>query len=254
MSRLLDVYRALHDQAFVPTFVRDHIPDSKKMIEGCVEAGVRVIEYTLRRPDANIMIPWIRENYPDLYILAGSTLDDAAIVAKQRVKFPQLLTLEELDAMGVDGFVSLVGFSADSMKQYHTRRILIPAVSTIEEAFLKVAAGAHFVKVPGSNPDLIKSYRWAPAFDYCPLFATGGLTLNRIPIAVDAGAVIASTGFNLTLKDYPADVSVKEITTVTKQYIETTQRAQRAKWPILAKAADADNQTWLNALPHYHPF
>ncbi len=254
MSRLFETYRALHDQTFLPTFVRDHIPDAKKMIEGCVEAGVRVIEYTLRRPDANTMIPWIRENYPDLYILVGSTLDDAAIVAKQRVKFPQLLTLEELDAMEVDGFVSLVGFSADSMKQYHSRRILIPAVSTIEEAFSKVAAGAHFVKVPGSNPDLIKSYRWEPAFDYCPLFATGGLTLDRIPIAVEAGAVVASTGFNLILKACSVDVSVKEIAAIIRQYMETAQNAKRATWPDLAKAADADDKTWLKALPHYHPF
>ncbi len=254
MSRLFDTYRALHDQVFLPTFVKDHIPDSKKLIEGCLEAGVRVIEYTLRRPDANTMIPWIRENYPDLYILVGSTLDNAAIVEKQRVKFPQLLTLEELDAMEVDGFVSLVGFSENSMKQYHTRRIMIPAVSTLEEAFSKVAAGAHFVKVPGSDPDLIKSYRWEPAFDYCPLFATGGLTLDRIPIAVEAGAVIASTGFNLVLKACSADVSVKEIAAIIRQYMETAQSAKRATWPELAKVADADNQTWLNALPHYHPF
>lgn len=254
MSRLFETYRALHEQAFLPTFVKDHIPDSKKLLEGCLEAGVRVIEYTLRRPDANTMIPWIRENYPDLYLLVGSTLDDAAIVAKQRVKFSQLLTLEELDAMEVDGFVSLVGFSADSMKQYHSRRILVPAVSTIEEAFSKVTAGAHFVKVTGSNPDLIKSYRWEPAFDYCPLFATGGLTLDRIPIAVEAGAVVASTGFNLILKACSADVSVKEIAAIIRQYMETTQNAKGATWPELAKAADVDNQTWLNALPHYHPF
>ncbi len=254
MSRLLDAYRALHEQAFIPIFVRDHIPDSKKLIEGCLEAGMRVIEYTQRRSDAPTMIPWIRKNYPDLYLLVGSTLDDDAIITKQRVKFPQLRTVGELEAMDVDGFVSMIGWSEESIKKYHSSRIVIPAVSTLREAFLNIAAGAHFVKVPGSNPDLIKSYRWEAAFDYCPLFATGGLTPDRIPIAVDAGAVITATGFDLTLKECSADVSVKEIAAIMKQYMETAQNAQHTKWPELAKAADADNQTWLNALPHYHPF
>lgn len=75
---------------------------------------------------------------------------------------------------------------------------MIPAVATLREAFLNVAAGAHFLKVPGSNPDLIKSYRWEAVFDYCPLFATGSLTTDRIPIAIDVGVVITATGFDLT--------------------------------------------------------
>ncbi len=254
MSRLLDAYRALHQQAFIPIFVRDHIPDSKKLLEGCQEAGMRVIEYTLRRLDAHTMIPWIRENCPDLFLLVGSTLDDDAIITKQREKFPQLLTIDELDAMDVDGFISMIGWSEASIKKYHSRRIVIPAVSTSREAFLNVAAGAHFVKVPGSKPELIKSYRWEAAFDYCPLFAPGGLTPDRIPTAVAAGAVITATGFDLTLKECSAEVSVSEIAAIMKHYMETAQDAQRATWPELAKAADADNQTWLNALPHYHPF
>ena len=254
MSRLLDAYRAVHQQAFIPIFVKDNIPDSKKLLEGCQEAGMRVIEYTLRRPDAHTMIPWIRENFPGLYLLVGSTLDDDAIITKQRVKFPQLLTVDELDAMNVDGFISMIGWSEESIKKHHSRRIVIPAVSTIREAFLNVAAGAHFVKVPGSKPEFIKSFRQHAAFDYCPLFATGGLTPERIPIAVEAGAVITATGFDLTLKECSEDVSVKEIAAIMKHYMETAQSAQHATWPELAKAADADNQTWLNALPHYHPF
>ncbi len=87
MKRLIDVYRVLHQQAFIPIFVRDHIPDSKKLIEGCLEAGMRVIEYTQRQLDAPTMIPCIRKNYPDIYLLVGSTLDDDAIIAKQWVKF-----------------------------------------------------------------------------------------------------------------------------------------------------------------------
>ncbi len=77
---------------------------------------------------------------------------------------------------------------------------------------------------------------------------------DRITIAIDAGAVIKATGFDLTLKKCSAGVSVKEITAIIKHYMETAQNAQYTKWPELAKAADADNQTWLNALPHYHPF
>ena len=86
----------------MPIFVNNGF-DSKMLVEAGIEAGCRAIEYTLRRGDAHRMIPWIRENYPDLYLLVGSTLEDARIVRKMREKHPQLLTVEELARYSVDG-------------------------------------------------------------------------------------------------------------------------------------------------------
>jgi len=105
MTRLFETYRAIHEQAFVPLFVHDD-RDSRLLVDACVEAGCRVIEYTLRRADAHVMIPWIRRQFPRLHILVGSTLDDDGVVRRTRRRHPQLRTLVELADMGVDGFVS----------------------------------------------------------------------------------------------------------------------------------------------------
>ena len=52
---LLDIYRAVHEQVFLPIFVQDHF-DTKTLVEACVQAGCKCIEYTLRRADADEMI------------------------------------------------------------------------------------------------------------------------------------------------------------------------------------------------------
>src|SRR5438046_1863577 len=47
-NRVFEAYRAFHDQVFMPIFVEDGY-DSKLLIEACVAAGMKGIEYTLRR-------------------------------------------------------------------------------------------------------------------------------------------------------------------------------------------------------------
>ena len=89
----------------------DHF-DSKTLVKACVAAGCAGIEYTLRRRDAHVMVPWIREHYPELFLLVGSTIDDDRIVTQMKKRHPQLLTLAEIDALGLDGFVSMIGWSA----------------------------------------------------------------------------------------------------------------------------------------------
>jgi 2-keto-3-deoxy-6-phosphogluconate aldolase len=61
-DRLFDVYRAVHTQGFLPIFVKDDF-QTRTLVEGCVEAGMKVIEYTLRREDAREAIPWIQETW-----------------------------------------------------------------------------------------------------------------------------------------------------------------------------------------------
>jgi len=56
MSRLFDAYRAFHEQGFIPIFTEDGF-DSRMLIDACVAAGLKGIEYTLRKRDADTMIP-----------------------------------------------------------------------------------------------------------------------------------------------------------------------------------------------------
>jgi len=253
MSRLLDVYRAVHEQGFMPIFVDDEF-DSKMLVEACVAAGMKAIEYTLRRRDANVMIPWIRENYPDLYLLVGSTLDNERILAKQKRKHPQMLTVAELDAMDVHGFISMLGWSRESLEKYSPTRIIMPFAGTRNEAFYQVGYGAHFAKMFGKAMPLVRECRLGAAFGYCPMLVTGGMTPERIPEAMEAGAAMVATGFDLTLKGEPTNVAQEKVTAVMKTYLAATRAAREQHWPELAAASDADDATWLDALPHYHPF
>ena len=51
-------------QGFLPIYVHDDL-DSRVLVEGAIEAGCRVLEYTCRRHDAREMIP------PDYRSIAG---------------------------------------------------------------------------------------------------------------------------------------------------------------------------------------
>ena len=253
MSRLFRAYQTFHKQGFIPIFVDDNF-NSRLLIEACVAAGIKGIEYTLRRKDADRMIPWIRRNYPDLYILAGSTLDNENIVVKARRRHPQLLTLSQLDGLDVDGFVSIVGWNLDSIRKYSGYRIVIPAAASVTEAFQQVGAGAHFIKLLCPDIPLIRGFRNDASFDYCPIMVTGGMTLERIPKAIEAGAVLIGSGFDLILKKQPTGVSVRKIAGILKNYLNNVKEARARKWPCLAKAINRNDQVWLDSLPHHHPF
>ena len=251
-KRLLSVYRTVYEQGFLPIFVKDNF-DTQVLLEGCLEAGVKVIEYTLRRPDAHVMIPKLRRQYPDLCILTGSTLDDDRMINQLRRRNPVLLTLAELDAIGVDGFVSMLGYREETIRRYASRRLLIPSANTLNDAYFQVGAGAHFAKIVGSDLALVKYCRMQPTHGFCPIMVTGGASLDRIEEIVAAGAVLIGSGFDLMLRG-ETTVTVKKVAATVRAYCDAVQTARNKNWPALASVAGADDNTWLAALPHIHPF
>jgi len=253
MSDLPDVYRAVHQQGFLPIFGAESFA-SDMLIEACLEAGLNVIEYTLRRPDAREMIPRILERHPELYLLVGSTLDSEPIVRQMQRRQPQLLSLAQLDELGVHGFVSMMGFGERSIAAYRDRRLLMPSAMTVNEAFHQVRVGAHFIKLNGRDTDLLVRCRAAPTHGYCPLLVTGGMTLDRVPGTIEAGAMLIGTGFDLMLADQPADVTASAVASILTRYVQAVRDARRRTWPQLDATAVAPTDAWLDALPHWHPF
>jgi 2-keto-3-deoxy-6-phosphogluconate aldolase len=250
---IVDIYRTVHEQVFLPIFVQDAL-DSKTLVEACVRAGCKCIEYTLRRADADEMIPWILQNYPDLYVLVGSTIDDEKIVKKLKEKHKQLLTIAELDKMGVHGFVSMMGWILESIHKYSSRRIIIPAAMTMTEALQQTGVGAHFIKILGTDLDFAKRCRAAPTFDFCPIMITGGMNLERMKDGFAAGAMIIGSGFDLILKDQPNDISCSGISAKLKAYIDAAKAARNQIFPQLANTQNLPTDQWLKILPHYHCF
>ena len=253
MSRVFDTYRAVHEQAFIPLFVRDD-HDSIRLIEACLEAGCRVIEYTQRRPDADTMIPWLRRHCPELHVLAGSTLDDDRVLRRARRRHPQLRTLSELADMGVDGFVSLVGWRPENIARYAATHLVVPAAMTVNEAYQQSVAGAHFIKVVGPGLELAALCRNPAGFEFCPVFITGGMTAERIPEAMAAGAMAIGSGFDLMLRDQAGDGGKPDVVRVLRRYLDVSRSARDRACPALARARSQDPLTWLKALPHNHPF
>lgn len=254
MNRFFEAYKAAHKQGFIPIFVKDNF-DSKTLIEGCVKAGMTCIEYTLRRDDANTMIPWIRKNYPDLFLLVGSTLDSDKIVNFCRKKYPQMMTIDQVADIGVDGFVSMIGWRRETIAKYAKTHVIAPTAMTVTEALNQIDAGACFNKLSGLGTDFIKLCRGGAAFDYCPIMVTGGMVPETIPTAIAAGAICTGTGFDLTLKGKdPASLTVDDVAAVMKAYMKATKDARAKTYPALAAAEQKDDKTWLAALPHYHPF
>jgi 2-keto-3-deoxy-6-phosphogluconate aldolase len=253
VNHLFDAYRAFHEQGFVPIFTNDGF-DARMLVEACLAAGVRGIEYTLRRPDAPEMIPWLRRRHPELYLIVGSTLDDDDVTTAMRRRHPALRTLAELDDMGVDGFVSMLGFREATIARYAERRIVIPSAYTPTDALRQVGAGAHFVKFNAGNLDLVRECRKPPTFEFCPVFLSSGVSLAHVPACVEAGGVLLSAGFDLMLRDRPRDMTVAEVTEVLRAYMAAVADARRRAWPAMVQAAGADARTWLATLPHYHPF
>jgi len=253
MSRLIETYRVVHEQAFVPIFVHDD-RDSQLLVEACVEAGCRVIECTQRRKDAPTLIPWIRRQFPELRVLAGSTLENDTVVSQTRRRHSQLRTLDELAELGVDGFVSLVGWQPDRIRKYAATHLVIPAAMTVNEAYQQSAAGAHFIKLIGPELDLVRLCRNEATFGFCPLFMTGGMTTERIPEAMAAGVMVVGSGFDLMLKGLPVSLPAKDVAQIIRTRLNAAQEAKHKAWPALARAEGAELRVWLDALPHNHPF
>lgn len=236
----------------MPIFVQDEL-DSRMLLDACLEAGVRAIEYTLRRADAREMIPRIRQEHPGLFLLAGSTVDDERIVRHCQKTYPQLMTIAELDQVGVDGFVSMLAWKEASIREYSSRRLVVPTAATSNDAFLQVTAGAHFAKIIGPELDVVRRCRAAPTFDFCPIFVTGGMTTGRIPDAISAGAAVVGSGFDLILAG-EANPGRAAVVRKLKEFLHATAEARAKKWPDMARAMGGDRQHWLDSLPHYHPF
>jgi len=250
---LIAAYRAFHSQAFTPILVDDG-RDARTEIAACAAGGLNVVEISIRRADVRDIIPWTRSNYPDMFIVGASTIDDDRIVYNMRRRHPHLPTVDELADLGVHGFASVMGWSRESVERFAPSHLVIPSAMTPNEALDQTRWGAHFQKFHGSLLDVVRRVRSVAAFDYCPVFVTGGMTTERIPAAFDAGAVVVAAGFDLTLTGRRPDMDEADIAKVLVEIHRVAREAQVSSYPELARVETANDRDWLRALPHWHPF
>ena len=247
---LLAKFRQTFEQAFVPIFVRDAF-DTEILLAGCELAGIHVIEYTLRRPDAHKVIPTLKNRYPDHVIYVGSTLDCDEIVAQMREKHPQLLTVEEL-APFVDGFVSMLPYSDETLEKYRKTHLMIPTAQTGGEALRQMSHGATVIKVCGPDFSFSKSLHAAPTFNYCPTFITGGVNDERMEEAYGAGNILTAAGFDLILKgEDPATLTPQKVAEKLEIYLATAKAARERVMPWTKDTGNLTDEEFLAVFPHY---
>ena len=250
MNVLLKKYRKVLEQCFVPIFVRDSF-DTEILLRGCELAGVNALEYTLRREDAHEVIPQLKQRFADQVVFVGSTIDDEKIVAQMKRKFPQLLTMAQL-APYVDGFVSMLPYSDETLCRYAPSHLLIPSAETSGEALRQMKSGATVIKVCGPELALVKKLHALPTFHYCPTFFTGGATLERMDEVFAAGNILVAAGFDLLLKGVnPDELTAEYVAEKIRMYIDAAQAARAKAMPMLRNMADMSDEAFIQAIPNY---
>lgn len=243
---MISPMRLLLQQCFVPILVADGV-DALLEVEAIVAAGLRVLEFTLRRPDAREMIPEIRRRHPDVILLVGSVVDSPALVARLRGRHPQLQTVDELMAAGVDGLVSMFDFRQETYERHASSKLLIPAVSTMAEGLRQAELGAHALKILGSFPATLGALGSAPAFQLSPLFVTGGMTPETMPEAARRGAALFAAGFDVLARGLESPLTVQGLSERIRLFQAGALAARREKYPDLDAILQSDD--WACRVP-----
>lgn len=249
-NNLFRKFRALVEQAFVPIFVSDRY-HTGMLLEACALAGVKTIEYTLRRADADKVLPTLKKDFPCFNVLVGSTIDDEWIVGQMKNKHPQLLNISEL-APFVDGFVSMLPYSNETLEKYRATHLLIPTAETSGEALRQMGRGATAIKVCGPDLSFSRKLHAAPTFNYCPTFVTGGIDDTRMEEAYGAGNILTAAGFDLILRgEDPLELNSVKVAQCLERYLTAAKSARSTVMPWLRDIEMLSDEDFLRVYPHY---
>ncbi len=154
------------------------------------DAGFRLIEVPLNSPEPLRSIATLARSLPDCVIGAGTVLSEDEVKSVH-------------DAGG--SLVVAPNFDPEVVAESIRRGLpAIPGVATPSEAFSAIRAGAAALKLfpaEGLGPEVLKAWRAViPA--HIPVLPVGGITIEKMPAYVAAGA----SGFGLGSSLYrPAD-------------------------------------------------
>ncbi len=243
-------YRTVLEQVWMPIFGKDEF-DTETLLEGCRLAGLRVIEYTLRRDDAPEVLPTLRSRFPEAMILVGSTVDSVRIVRQLRQKHSQLRTLEELSPY-VDGFVSMLPFSNETLDTYSATHLCITTAETGGEALRQLEHGAAFIKVLGPDFSFSRRLHAAPTFGFCPTYITGGVTCQRMQDVFASGNLLCATGFDVVLQgEDPKTLTTRQVAQRICKFVTCAKTARAAVYPMLSDTETLSDDDFFPLLPNF---
>jgi 2-dehydro-3-deoxyphosphogluconate aldolase/(4S)-4-hydroxy-2-oxoglutarate aldolase len=212
----ITVLNTIINTGLVPIFYHSDVDTAKKIINACLDGGVRCVEFTNRGDRAHIVFQALAEGFKDekrLILGAGSVLD-----AGTAALYIQL---------GAD-FIVGPAFNAEVARLCNRRKISYsPGCGTVSEISLAEEYGVEIVKIfPGSQvggPSFVKAVRGPMPWTH--LMPTGGVTPTEENIKAwfEAGVVAVGMGSKLIRKDLVASGDFDSIRDLAKQTLAWIQ-------------------------------
>ncbi|MCD6231816.1 bifunctional 4-hydroxy-2-oxoglutarate aldolase/2-dehydro-3-deoxy-phosphogluconate aldolase [Candidatus Aerophobetes bacterium] len=178
------------------------------------EGGIKVIEVAMTTPDALKVIEEISGKLKEEILMgAGTVLDPetarSAILAGAEFIVSPTLNKEVINLA------------------HRYSKLIIPGAFTPTEILLAWEEGADLVKVfPAgvSGPSYIKALR-GPLPQIC-LVPVGGVNLDNVANFIRAGAFAVGVGSSLVKKEFLKEENFKELTNLSKRFIEVIKKAK----------------------------
>lgn len=196
----------------VPVLVIDDVDHALPIAESLLEAGINVLEVTLRTPAALDVINKISENLPEAIVGSGTVTN-------------KNLLQQSYDAGAK--FAISPGLTTELLNAANEKQVtLIPGISSISEMMMAIDLGYHYLKFfpaeASGGVNSIKSIAGPfPDVKFCP---TGGINMQNINNYLALPNVMCCGGSWLVPNSVVEQKSWKEITLLAKQALEHVKR------------------------------
>lgn len=188
-----EVILAIKKNAMVAVVRGENTQMVTKVVESCIEGGIKAIELTFTVPFAHRIIEDIARKYGDSIILGAGTVLDSE-------------TARIAILSGAEYVVS-PHFNPEVVRLCNRyRKTCMQGIMTITEAIAAMEAGTDILKLfPGElfGPAFIKAIKGP--LPYAQIMPTGGVDVSNVGEWIRAGAVAVGAGSCLTKGDVAAN-------------------------------------------------
>lgn len=220
----LHVNQAMIETGLVPLFYHAEVDTAAQIVNACLEAGVRCIEFTNRGDQAHLVFGELARRFRG---------DDRAILGVGSVLDPGTAALYiQLGA----NFVVGPALNPEVARLCNRRKVgYSPGCATSSEISTAEELGVEIVKIfPGSQlggPAFVKAIRGPMPWTY--IMPTGGVSPEEANIRAwfEAGVACVGMGSNLVRKDLVAAGDFAAITQLASQSLAWI-RAVRQEFPL----------------------
>ena len=208
------VLSALEECGVIAVIRAENDEKAQKIIDACVQGGIRGIEVTYTVPGTTQIISNLAKKYANTQVIigAGTVLDGET--ARQAI-------------LAGANFVVSPYLNTDMVKTCNRYQVAVMAgAMTVKEAAECMEAGADIVKIfPGNlfGPKVIKSF--LGPLPQLKMMPTGGVNKDNCAEWIKAGACAVGAGSDLTAGAKTGDY--ESITRIAKEMIAAVKAARK---------------------------